>query len=557
MLKININWQKLRKDQHKITDLFFIYRLSLFILILMLGCSESWANSSLEMRPLSGTVLPKSILRGQTATAYYAIFNNTITTIKGIYIKYLPPNVTQVVNDSVYGRDTCGKYFDLNPKMFCILQLNITGEVDVYDVDPTHHLMACYGETDCVGIEDKNNELNVTIGKANMLAHSVIVSETNTGAISYSSTDGGVSWTSHAIQGLKGIIRGATCSGNNGQYCTAVGDYYDNGYETTFLSYTSTDGGVNWSSHPIEKHGGASGLFSVSCNGAYGQYCVAVGGFSSVRSNKSVPCTGPCPIAYTSLDGGMSWTSHVLERKGKYSSLRAISCSGNNGQYCTAIGDYYGGYANKHNITMFVAYTSSDNGNTWVSHAMGGDFYKTLFTGITCKRDRGQYCIAVGYSDIYNGKHQAISYISSDGGENWTGYIPKLERGSKFNAITCNDKVALHCIAVGYSAVGSIFLSVDGGINWTVRSSNSKDILSAITCSGNLGQYCTAIGYSLYFGHLKPVVYKSTDGGETWVKRNSHGFVNFGAGWEEIRAKWKDIRSVGINVVSGGIQNEG
>ena len=56
----------------------------------------------------SGTSLPTSVAQGQTAIAYYTVTNMTHSQRNGNYVKWLPPNVTQVTAGGVYG-DTCGE----------------------------------------------------------------------------------------------------------------------------------------------------------------------------------------------------------------------------------------------------------------------------------------------------------------------------------------------------------------------------------------------------------------------------------------------------------------
>ena len=141
--------------------------IALFLLI-----SKNAMGSIFTIIPFPGTVLPTSILKGQTATAYYLVQNNTSTSQKNNYVR-LPPNVSQIVEENVYAV-SCNKSFELvakgtpvgnlnDPQDSCVLQLEITGQVDSNDSDPTHHLAVCQNDLDCSPVDDKKNELNIEV----------------------------------------------------------------------------------------------------------------------------------------------------------------------------------------------------------------------------------------------------------------------------------------------------------------------------------------------------------------------------------------------------------
>jgi hypothetical protein len=133
--------------------------------LLMLSCM-TMASYALPFNivPLAGTVLPTTVLPGQVVTAYYTVINQTASTRVSNFVKYLPPNVTQVTtNPSVTG--LCGSTFTLSangtPGSACTLMLNITGPVNANDPDPHHHLFVCFpGGISCAGT---NYPLNLTV----------------------------------------------------------------------------------------------------------------------------------------------------------------------------------------------------------------------------------------------------------------------------------------------------------------------------------------------------------------------------------------------------------
>lgn len=102
--------------------------------------------------PLIGTTLPKDISPNQKLTAYYTIQNNTRDFQGSNYIKYLPPNVTQIT----FYPNVCGETFDLEPwgkaGDSCTLALEVSDVVDAFDPNPHHHLFACFpGGITCAG----------------------------------------------------------------------------------------------------------------------------------------------------------------------------------------------------------------------------------------------------------------------------------------------------------------------------------------------------------------------------------------------------------------------
>jgi 6-phosphogluconolactonase (cycloisomerase 2 family) len=108
-----------------------------------------------SITPTTGVSLPTTILAGQAATALYTVTNNTGIVRTGNYVKYLPPNVTQITSNSAYP-DLCGSSFTLNAKntsgSSCTLELAITGAIDSNDSDPHRHLFVCFpGGSTCAG----------------------------------------------------------------------------------------------------------------------------------------------------------------------------------------------------------------------------------------------------------------------------------------------------------------------------------------------------------------------------------------------------------------------
>jgi DNA-binding beta-propeller fold protein YncE len=150
----------MNKNKQKSLSRIYFLLLSCFFL---LGSTASFALP-FNVAPKAGTSLPTTVLQGGTVTAYYTVTNNTQAQRNNNYVKYLPPNVTQVTSGGTYP-DTCGATFNLvktgGAGDSCTLQLTISGPVDGNDPDSHHHLFVCFpGGVTCAGT---NSPLNVTV----------------------------------------------------------------------------------------------------------------------------------------------------------------------------------------------------------------------------------------------------------------------------------------------------------------------------------------------------------------------------------------------------------
>lgn len=99
------------------------YLLSLFLLI-----STQVYALALTIVPKEGTTFPTQMTPGYNVTAYYTVINSSSSTLKDLYVKSLPHNVSQVTTNGNYA-DTCGATFSLEPGESCTLQLLISGPV--------------------------------------------------------------------------------------------------------------------------------------------------------------------------------------------------------------------------------------------------------------------------------------------------------------------------------------------------------------------------------------------------------------------------------------------
>lgn len=291
--------------------------------------------------------------------------------------------------------------------------------------------------------------------------------------LAYFSTDRGNSW--HFSSPLnprgQGFLFEVSCAGN---VCTSVGYSAELDFSKQLpLGYISNNGGVNWTlssfSPPNQAQAQLSGIKCIS------NHCIAVGlSFDSLGNNQS-------PIAYISNDSGLNWTlSSPIPPAGQRSQSRlfGIDCVGSN---CTAVGTSYDidpmTFLNINQLPL--AYTSSDGGNTWTISSPippSGQFQASLIR-VTCV---GPNCTTVGFSSDVNGNNSLpLSYTSNDKGLNWILStplaLPSGQTQGQLSGIACVNSGA--CASVGESFRDSFetnlplaYTSGNLGINWLLSS---------------------------------------------------------------------------------------
>lgn len=253
---------------------------------------------------------------------------------------------------------------------------------------------------------------------SNSLACAVVGSYRLSGVwkpLSYTSSDGGNHWnvstTLPAAQGAQdNNLYGVACD-TNVQKCVAVGSYYEQTISSTApLSYISTDGGASWtasSSMPPFTGSGTSILQSVACDSS-GLKCVAVGYATSTKTY---------PIAYTSSNGGDTWTLSATPPPAQGTDnnfIYGVSCD-STGLSCVTVGKYD---SSPNNIPL--AYKSVDGGVHWtLSSAIPSSLPSEVLYGVHCQSD-GAICVATSLDDIDNPLGFGGGYYSLDMGATWT-----------------------------------------------------------------------------------------------------------------------------------------
>ncbi|MDA8561826.1 Ig-like domain-containing protein [Gammaproteobacteria bacterium] len=118
-------------------------------------------------------VFPSTVVNGGQTEAIYNVKNITSVASPATFVKFLPPNVKQIIDNT--DPTLCGTLFNLAPGASCQLKLVIAGAVDPLDTNPEHHLFVCRqdGKT-CAGPRQELdvsviNLLSITVTPANIV----------------------------------------------------------------------------------------------------------------------------------------------------------------------------------------------------------------------------------------------------------------------------------------------------------------------------------------------------------------------------------------------------
>lgn len=484
--------------------------------VLMLSAQNVLAAANFNIVPY-GT-LPTTVNPGQSVSAYYTLTNMTNAQRSGYFITGLPSTVTQNTSSP-----NCTNPINLGPHANCLLQFDISGAV-------SSSFAICKGNS-CT---TSSTPLNVSESSVNASLNAITAGyyANASGAqapLTYYTTDFGITWTTslppaEGAPTQNSLINGASCTDDSAQFCWLAGVYKSLGAVITSpLVYFTSNGGASWTAgFPTSQGVGDSQLNAISCNGSSGQYCTAAGSY--------IPASTIAPITYYTTNAGVTWTSSIPAQQGQTSqesTLNGISCNGTQGQYCVAVGSY----TNNSSRTQPVSYFSSDSGQTWTAVIPTPQGIIGTLQAVSCSGNTGQYCTAVGY--LNNGSHLApTAYYSTNGGATWTASNPQQQGvttgNSALNGINCTGDQGQYCMAVGYYSTSTTspvaYSSTNGGITWTPvipphqGDSTRNSALYGVTCRGSTGENCIVSGYFIKVGatNLSPLTYYTTNHGSTW-----------------------------------------
>jgi len=329
----------------------------------------------------------------------------------------------------------------------------------------------------------------------------------------HKTTDGGVTW-SDISTGLSGT------NTYNAVYAIDENNIFL-AFSTRRLYYTS-NGGSNWSLITLPGTTGGSTMTDV-------YFKDASTGFA---------CGNPNYFAYT-VNGGANWTQ-------------------NNPSLPLTTGQkditYDGGNLYMLSASRAYIYKSLNDGVTWDSIFFydSTNVYQPVSPAYNSVSVRGSDIAVVGASGHVT--------VSSNGGSNWTNMNHSVNSGSNsYNSITMNSPSDFWLSSTG--GVGSLLHTTNAGINWTaIPSAHNVAIFqldfpatdTAFSCAGNIpgsiGQIAKSVNGGLnwsllttpainetyvtldflngstgYVGTAPANVYKTTNGGASWITQSTAG----------------------------------
>lgn len=550
------------------------WRLILPFIIFLLQANITYALP-FTIVPKAGIPLPTQVILGGSALAYYTVTNNSNLLLSDNYVKYLPPNVTQVVSD-IAVPDLCGATFTLaphgQPNDSCTLELRITGPVSSAGCDIRLHLLVCLAKgITCAGTPNPLDVIGVTL-----IQPFLAVGNYSLGEIPFKSTlaDGTqpaliantndpTSWIYLKPTNSPGLIKAANLFDVNcsGDLCVTVGRYtLGEGFQPALL--VSQNKGASWRYVFPRRilNITNSSLNSVICNQTH---CVVAGYYdtgsgtqmglantldSGATWNLVIPDNSPgptvdanlntvrCPgnqciavgqydtgvggfkpAVIVSFDNGVTWQFVDVVGMPPLTSiaLSTVDCTGNT---CVAAGQLNNGSVTEPVIIV------SNNGGTWhyiTPTNTPGTIRTARLRSVRCVN---QTCLAVGqYTNTIGGPEQPALIVSTDTAQTWHYVIPSV---TLFNdaVILGADCSAQVCAVVGYLNAGAgnqpgIAVSLNAGVNWRlIRPQNSPgtitdSLLNSVLCRDNT---CIAVGnYDIGAGK-QPAIIRSLDSGVTW-----------------------------------------
>ena len=528
-------------------------------LTLLLLIISSTINHAAVFNIVPQAPLPTSLPQGSVVTAYYTVTNTTGHFHSGNYVKYLPPNVTQItVDGSVH--NLCGTTFSLAANETCSLELYITGTVNGNSPNPREHLFVCMGGCTvcCAGT---HFPLNVTATSPLPIiaagSYSVEPSPFLYPLLA-TSANGGATWT-YTIDSdtpmvpagyySQGVFNGSSCADKN---CIAVGSYQTTttNNPTYPLLASSKNGGSTWAytidsltAPSVPANYTLSGSFlSASCADLH---CIAAGSYQTNAVNNPT-----YPLLASSTNGGKTWTFSIDSSTpglpaDYYSGVLIGAATGVfasatcNGLTCIAAGSYQNQSMNTY---PFLA-NSKNGGTTWsfpiTSATIPSDYYGSgIIYSVNCT---DQNCIAVGSykTNATNNPTYPLIAKSDNGGVTWRYTLdeqstpsvpPDYGNNASFGSTSCTK---LNCIAAGYYINSQSYqypmlaTSVNGGDTWTysIDSQTNPSVpadfkaYGAFTSSSCSSFSCIATGFYATTPSLipYPLLASSADAGVTWT----------------------------------------
>lgn len=286
----------------------------------------------------------------------------------------------------------------------------------------------------------------------------------------YYTSNGGANWS---LMTLPGTTGGGTMTdvyfkdANTGFACGS----------TNYFAYTS-NGGTNWTQNN-PSFPSTSGLKDITFN-----------------DNKLYVLGSSKGYIYKSLDDGVTWDSvffydNTNVNQPASPSYNYLSINGSN---MAVVG------ANGH-VTV-----SSNSGSNWTNKNYSVNSGSNSYNSITMKSP----------SDIWLTSTGGIGSLlhTTNAGVNWTA-IPSAHNVAIFQMDFPTTDTAFSCAGNIPGSIGQIAKSVNGGLNWSLLSNPNlnETYITLDFLNGSTG----------YVGTSPANVYKTTNGGATWITQNTAG----------------------------------
>lgn len=204
-------------------------------------------------------------------------------------------------------------------------------------------------------------------------------------------------------------------------------------------------------------------------------------------------------------------------------------------------------------------YRTTDGGTTWAPSNAGMDSNKSLFVGGFDKSPNNSqtFIIATGNNTDWLIKDvPGAVYRTTDGGMNWTDVTPDPAFPGEFETFTAVAYAPSDGDIVYVASSEAVYRSIDGGTTWT-RYAGANDspygpvaIRSGVPIDMIVDQHDP---YVLYINNYGGGVFKSIDGGQTWIVW-SKGYT--GADINQVAVKPGDTDTILVNGRSGAFYSD-
>ncbi len=320
----------------------------------------------------------------------------------------------------------------------------------------------------------------------------------------------------------------------------------DNGHTYWYGALNTVDGGEQW--QWCWKGGGGSGRYGVKdghdasnledawVKEAFGGEYIRLMDVGVSPADGNIAIVTDWYRTMKTVDGGKSWEQVYSEKKGEGYISRGLDVT-------TAYGVHFDPFDSDHIAISFtdIGYHHSfDGGKTWIRSVEGvpAQWVNTCYWLVFDPAVKNR--VWSGWSNLHDfprGKMtrnprwrqraQGGVCVSDDGGRSWTPVTEGMEFDSPVTCIVL-DTSSPADNRVLYASVYSkgVFKSVDGGKTWVLKNNgigaNTSAFELTLTNKGDLYLVVSAApehrdgkkGRDIYSG----AVYKSTDGADTWQK---------------------------------------